>query len=98
MVRCEADEMAAFSVETESISLPRGGTPAARRTKVRWKGRAITVLAQGSHRAYLFPVYTPQGVPVTDESPIDHPHHNSITIGADHFACHFPPLLPDLSD
>ena len=50
-----------FSVETEYISLPHSATPRARRTKVSWRGRPITVLAQGEFRAYLFPVWTPQG-------------------------------------
>ena len=86
-----------FSVETEYISLPHGATPRARRTKVGWKDRAITVLAQGEYRSYLFPVYTPEGVAVTDESPLDHPHHNSITVGSDHVNCHFPPLLPEMT-
>ena len=86
-----------FSVETEYISLPHSATPRARRTKVSWRGRPITVLAQGEFRAYLFPVWTPQGVAVTDESPRDHPHHNSITVGSDHVNCHFPPLLPEMT-
>ena len=86
-----------FSVETEYISLPHSATPRARRSKVSWRGRPITVFAQGEYRAYLFPVWTPQGVAVTDESPLDHPHHNSITVGSDHVNCHFPPLLPGMT-
>ncbi len=91
------EDMKNFSVETEYISLPHAATPRARRTKVGWRGRAIAVLAQGDYRAYLYPVYTPQGVAVTDESPRDHPHHNSITVGSDHINCHFPPLLPEMT-
>ena len=95
--RIGGEHLENFSVETEYLSLPHSATPRARRSKVSWCGRPITVLAQGEYRAYLFPVWTPKGVPVTDESPLDHPHHNSITVGSDHVNCHFPPLLPEVS-
>ena len=49
-------------------------------------------------RAYLFPVYSPAGVPLTAESPVDHPHHNSIVISADVVCAQLPPLVPEISD
>ncbi len=52
-------------------------------------GRPIAALSQNAYRAYIYPLFTPSGVQVTAESPIDHPHHNSVTIGADHFDCLF---------
>lgn len=52
-------------------------------------GRPIAALSQNAYRAYIYPLFTPSGVSVTAESPIDHPHHNSVTIGADHFDCLF---------
>ncbi len=79
-----------FSVETDAVPLPRGATAKARRVKISRGGKLITALSQGSHRAYLYPVFTPAGAAVTTESPIDHPHHQSITIGADHFNVYYP--------
>ena len=98
ITRAGDDAMNDFAVETEYISLPHAATPRALRTKITWRERPITVLAQGQFRAYLYPVYTPQGVSVTDESPRDHPHHNSVTVGSDHVNCLFPPLLPEWTD
>jgi hypothetical protein len=74
----------AFNIEADPIPLPRGASAKARRLYVRWQGRTLFGLSQGAFRAYLFPVYTPAGHAVTTESPIDHPHHNSLWIGADH--------------
>ena len=79
-----------FSIDSDAISLPRGAWAKAHRLNVSWHGRPIAALSQGEYRAYLFPVYTPAGFAVTSESPIDHPHHNSLWIGADHFHCHLP--------
>ena len=74
--------------------LPRGAKAKARRLVVGWRGRPITALSQGPFRAYLYPLFTPDGVAVTAESPIDHPHHQSVSIGTDHFVC----LLPYSAD
>ena len=82
--------MQSFSIDSDAISLPRGAWAKAHRLNVSWRGRSIAALSQGEYRAYLFPVYTPAGFAVTSESPIDHPHHNSLWIGADHFHCHLP--------
>ena len=76
-------DMDAFSVTTEQIDLPRTATPQARRVAVAWRGRPICAFTQGVHRCYLYPLYSPAGVPLTAESPVDHPHHDSITVGAD---------------
>ena len=83
-----------FEVGVEEIDLPKSATPRFRCIKIRWRGKPITYLTQGNERAYLFPVYSPAGVPLTTESPVDHPHHNSITISADVFFVMLPPLIP----
>ena len=82
--------MTDFRVETEQIDLPSGAFCKSRRHYVRWRGRAILGLSTNAFRAYLFPVYTPAGLPLTEEAPIDHPHHQSVWLGADHVDC----LLP----
>ena len=41
-------------------------------------------LTQGDLRSYVFPLFTPAGHLVTSEAPADHPHHQSVWIGADH--------------
>lgn len=78
-----------FSVEPDQVDLPPGATAVARRIWIKWQGKAITALSQNAYRAYLYPLFTPSGVALTAESPIDHPHHNSVTVGADHFDCLF---------
>ena len=69
---------------------PRGAWAQSHRLNVRWRGKDLTALSQGAFRAYLFPVYTPAGFALTSESPLDHPHHNSLWIGADHVNCYLP--------
>ncbi|MXY42851.1 MAG: hypothetical protein F4Y50_02115 [Dehalococcoidia bacterium] len=81
--------MTRFSVEPDRVDLPSGATAGARRTWIKRDGRPIAALSQNAYRAYIYPLFTPSGVSVTAESPIDHPHHNSVTIGADHFDCLF---------
>ncbi len=81
--------MSRFSVEPDHVDLPPGATAGARRTWIKRDGRAIAALSQNAYRAYIYPLFTPGGVSVTAESPIDHPHHNSVTVGADHFDCLF---------
>lgn len=89
-----ARSLVRFSVEEDAVALPRGAWARARRLNVRWRGRTLFALSQGEYRAYLYPVFTPSGVAVTAESPIDHPHHHSVWIGADHVTC----LLPYATD
>ena len=74
--------MTSFGVQAEQVDLPRGAFHKPPLTYVTWDGRPVLGLSQNDHRAYLFPVCTPAGVPVTSESPTDHPHHNSVTVGA----------------
>ena len=81
--------MTRFSVEPDRVDLPPGATAGARRTWIKRDGRPIAALSQNAYRAYIYPLFTPSGVSVTAESPIDHPHHNSVTVGADHFDCLF---------
>jgi hypothetical protein len=86
-----------FSVDVEEIKMPKAATPQLRRVQIGWNGRPLTDLTQGIFRAYLFPVYSPAGVPLTAESPVDHPHHNSVVVGADVFCVQLPPLLSEVS-
>ena len=86
--------MTSFGVQGEQVDLPRGAFHKAPRTYVTWGGRPVLGLSQNDNRAYLFPVCTPAGVPVTSESPTDHPHHNSVWVGADHVTA----LLPFAED
>jgi hypothetical protein len=86
----QAAPLAHFSLEEDAVALPRGAWARARRLNVRWRGRTLFALSQGEYRAYLYPVFTPTGVAVTAESPIDHPHHHSVWIGADHVTCRLP--------
>ena len=79
-----------FSLEGDQVALPKGAWAQSHRLNVRWRGKDLTALSQGAFRAYLFPVYTPAGFAVTSESPLDHPHHNSLWIGVDHFNCYLP--------
>ncbi len=81
--------MSRFSVEPDRVDLPPGATAGARRTWIKRDGRPVAALSQNAFRAYIYPLFTPSGVQVTAESPIDHPHHNSVTVGADHFDCLF---------
>lgn len=86
-----------FHLDAEEINLPGAATPRFRRIQIRWKDRPITDLTQGNFRCYLYPVYAPSGVPLTAESPVDHPHHDSITVGADAFRVKLPPLTPHIT-
>lgn len=89
--------MKTFSVDLEHLPAPDSLTSRFRRHPITWKGRAITDLTQGIFKCYLFPVYSPSGISMTSESPVDHPHHNSVTVGADVFFLRLPALSPGLS-
>jgi hypothetical protein len=84
-----------FLVESDVEAVPSEATDKTRRLNVSWQGRAIAALSQNARRAYLYPVLTPAGVAVTGDGPVDHPHHQSITIGTDRLHCLFP--LPFLT-
>ena len=47
------------------------------------RGQLVVGYTVGPWRSYLYPVLTPAGFPLTEESPVDHPHHNSIWLGQD---------------
>ncbi|MBT5877107.1 MAG: PmoA family protein [Candidatus Latescibacteria bacterium] len=87
--------MSDFSVQADKVELPRGASAASLRQNVRWRGRTVLSLTQGQYRAYLHPVYTPKGIPVTTESPPDHPHHNGIWLAADRVNCALPFSVDD---
>lgn len=82
--------MSEFTVETDAVHLPAGAYAKTRRRNVRWRGADVVAFTQGPFRPYLYPVYTPAGFAVTTESPPDHPHHNSVWVGADHVHCRVP--------
>jgi hypothetical protein len=79
-----------FRVGDEAVDLPAGAFAHSRRTDVTYCDRHLCSLSQGPFRAYLFPMYTPAGVAVTSESPVDHPHHNSVWIAADRVQAQLP--------
>ncbi len=87
-----------FTVRHDAVDLPTGATAQSRRLKAAWRGRPVAAFSQSAYRPYVYPVLTPAGVPVTGETPIDHPHHNSITVGADHFDCRFQYAADRLED
>ncbi len=74
-----------FTVQSDPDASPYETTSHSRRLKVRWKDRPMIALNQGVSRAYIYPVFTPAGMPVTAEAPVDHAHQQSITIGTDRF-------------
>jgi hypothetical protein len=77
--------MEAFTLLSDPDASPYETTCHTRRLKVSWHDRPIIALSQGVSRAYIYPVFTPAGMPVTAEAPVDHPHHQSITVGTDYF-------------
>jgi hypothetical protein len=44
-------------------------------------GKLVGAYSTGALRSYVFPLYTPRGVLVLQESPADHPHHQGICVG-----------------
>src|SRR5207237_723233 len=52
------------------------------------RGQFVAGYTVGHWRSYLYPVLTPAGLPLTEESPVDHPHHNSIWLGQDELDGH----------
>jgi hypothetical protein len=73
-----------FALDEERVLLPTGAWARTRRRVLRNADRPVLGLTAGAFRPYLFPVHTPAGFAVTQESPADHPHHHSLWIGADH--------------
>lgn len=74
----------AFTFDQENIALPQGAWARTHRRYLRNDGRRVLGLTQGEFRSYVFPLFTPAGHLVTSEAPADHPHHQSLWLGADH--------------
>jgi len=79
-----------FTLTRPALDLPKGAWAQGWRTLLKADGRTVLGFTQGRMRNYLFPVMSPAGFLVTSESPADHPHHNSVWVGADHFNAHLP--------
>jgi hypothetical protein len=80
----------AYTLTEDVVALPTGAWAATHRRTLRHNGRSVFALSQGRHRAYVYPLFTPEGYAVTSEHPADHPHHNSFWIAADHVYCRMP--------
>lgn len=87
--------MSDFSVQADKVELPEGAHAGELRQNVMWRRRMVLSLTQGRYRSYLHPVYSPRGIPVTTESPPDHPHHNGIWLAADRVTCALPFSVDD---
>jgi hypothetical protein len=79
-----SDSMSDFTFASDGIDLPKGAWARAHRQRLRHGGRTVMALTQGLVRNYAYPLCTPAGYCVTSEAPADHPHHQSLWIGADH--------------
>lgn len=80
--------MPEFQLTRPTLDLPKGAWAQGWRTLLQADGKTLLGFTQGRMRSYLFPVMSPAGFAVTAESPADHPHHNSVWVGADHFNAH----------
>ena len=74
----------AYTFDAGDLALPQGAWARTQRRTLRRDGRLLLGLTQGDFRSYVFPLFTPAGVLATSEAPADHPHHQSVWIGADH--------------
>ncbi len=74
----------AFTFDQGDIALPQGAWARTHRRYLRNDGRLVLGVTQGDFRSYVFPLLTPAGHLVTSEAPADHPHHQSLWLGADH--------------
>lgn len=79
-----------FTLGEQAIALPRGAIARGHRRMLHRDGQPVLGLTQGRFRPCLYPLFTPAGFAVTQESPGDHPHHNSVWIGADHVHVRMP--------
>jgi len=75
-----------FHLDTASLELPRGAYAGGNRHILSYGGQPVAAFTQGKLRPYIHPVWTPDGIVVTAESPVDHPHHAGIWCAADHVA------------
>jgi len=75
-----------FHLDTASLELPRGAHAGGTRHILSFGGQPVAAFTQGKFRPYIHPVWTPEGIIVTAEGPVDHPHHSGIWCAADHVA------------
>lgn len=75
-----------FHLDTASLELPRGAYAGGNRHILSFGGKPVAAFTQGKFRPYIHPVWTPDGIVVTAECPVDHPHHAGIWCAADHVA------------
>ena len=75
-----------FHLDTTSLELPRGAYAGGTRHILSFGGKPVAAFTQGKFRPYIHPVWTPDGIVVTAEGPVDHPHHSGIWCAADHVA------------
>jgi hypothetical protein len=73
-----------YTFDAGEIALPQGAWARTQRRYLHNDGRMVLAITQGDFRSYVFPLFTPAGHLVTSEAPADHPHHQSVWIGADH--------------
>lgn len=52
-----------------------------RRVWINRGGKLIGAMSFGELRPYVFPLYSPNGRLVLQESPVDHPHHQGLSVG-----------------
>ncbi len=76
--------MTDFSFATDELALPPGAIAKTHRWWLRYRGKAVFAITGGPYRSYIYPLFSPSGYSVTSEAPADHPHHNSVWLGADH--------------
>lgn len=79
-----------YTFDAGAIALPQGAWARTQRRYLFHDGRLVLGISQGDFRSYVFPLFTPAGQLVTSEAPADHPHHQSVWIGADHVHARVP--------
>ena len=75
-----------FHLDMAELDLPRGAYAGGNRHILSFGTRPVAAFTQGQFRPCIHPVWTPAGIVVTAESPVDHPHHGGIWCAADHVA------------
>jgi hypothetical protein len=89
-IKASPNVAAGFRLENENVALPRGAWAKSTRLCVSWGEQALAAFSQSDFRSYLYPIRTPSGIVVTAEAPADHPHQQSVWVGADQVSCFFP--------
>jgi Methane oxygenase PmoA len=78
----EAGRRRSSGHEERRMTIEIRGT-GSRRYRVYSGGVFVAAYTVGDFRPYVYPLCTPTGTPVTEESPPDHPHHQSLWLGQD---------------